>query len=252
MRERILTIGGAGSGKSTAWIRLAQRFKDSTFYVIDTQLSAERSLEEYPSVNNVEVYTAIDWSDYRDAQRKIEAKCKEGDWVVVDMVDMAWSAVQRGFVSEIFGQDMGDYYMEARKVLRAKGDVDKKGKQIKSIFDGETLRGWVDWVVINKQYEDFVFSLVYRIPANLYMTAMANPVSEDDEREVRELYGPYGLKPAGQKALAHQPDTVLLLAHPERDRWTYTTIKDRGGRKYHERAPLMNFALQYGVIAGWK
>ena len=69
-------------------------------------------------------------------------------------------------------------------------------------------------------------------------------------KEIKELFGPYGLKPAGQKALGYQPDTVLLLAHA-REGYYITTIKDRGGRKYFDRARLHNLALQYGKTAGW-
>jgi hypothetical protein len=243
MRERILTIGGAGSGKTEGWMRLALRFKAAQFYVIDTQLSAERSLQAYPSVQNVTIYPAVDWLEYRAAQKEIEKLSQPNDWAVLDMADMSWPAVQREYVDGMFDKELGDYWLEARRKL-TESKAAKKGFPV--------LDGWKDWSVINKMYDDFMFSLVYRVKANLYMTAMATPVSEDDEKEIRELYGPYGLKPAGQKALGHQPDTVLLLAHSERDRWTYTTIKDRGGRKYVERAPLINFALQYGVIASWR
>ncbi len=105
-------------------------------------------------------------------------------------------------------------------------------------------------MVINRLYEDFIFPLVYRSIAHLYMASSAQPVSEEDTKEIRELYGPYGLRPAGQKALAYQPDTVLLLSHA-RDGYYMTTIKDRGGRKYFDHQRLHNLALQYGKAAGW-
>jgi len=84
----------------------------------------------------------------------------------------------------------------------------------------------------------------------LYMATAGQPVSEDDSKEVQELYGPHRLKPSGQKALSHQPDTVLLLTHAS-DGYYMTTIKDRGGRRYFERTRLHNLAIQYGKVAGW-
>ena len=74
LRERILTYGGPGSGKTNAWMRLAKHLPDSTFYVIDTEIGAERSLQEYPEIENVVVYPVIDWTDYRKAQKEIILK----------------------------------------------------------------------------------------------------------------------------------------------------------------------------------
>lgn len=243
MRERILTLGGPGSGKTYGWLKLASFFKEPQFYVIDTEIGGERSLQEFPALGNVHIYPVADWLEYRDVQKKILEKAGEGDWIVVDMVDKAWSAVQRYFISEIFDREMGEYFLEARRKVK---------RDAKSLFAGRdaALRGWVDWPVINRLYEDFIFPLVYRSPAHLYMATAAQAVSEDDEREVKELYGPYGLRPAGQKALGYQPDTVLLLAHAK-DGYYVTTIKDRGGRKYFDRVRLHNLAIQYGKVAGW-
>jgi hypothetical protein len=67
---------------------------------------------------------------------------------------------------------------------------------------------------------------------------------------VRELYGPHGIRPAGQKQLAYQPDTVFLLTY-RKDGHFITTVKDRGGRWYFDHQKLINFPIQYGKVAGW-
>lgn len=243
MRERILTIGGAGSGKTYTWMRLAAYFQDAHFYIIDTEAGAERSLMEFPNVKNVTTMTAFDWPEYRKAEKYVTGKAVKGDWIVVDTVDKAWTAVTRWFISEIFEQEMGEYFLEARRKLK---------KDAKSLFSGRdaALKGWLDWPVINRNYDDFIHSLIYRSSANLYLVSNAQSVSEDDEKEVREIYGPHGVRPMGQKSLPHQPDTVLLLSHT-RDGYLMTTIKDRGGRQYMERQRVVNFPVQYGKIAGW-
>ena len=245
MRERILVFGGAGSGKSYAWMKLAKKFTSSNFYVIDTEIGASRSLEEFPDVvSRVSIFPVVDWTEYKDALKVIQSKCTANDWVVVDMMDKTWSAVQRYFIAQIFDQEMGEYFLEARKKMK---------KDSKSLFGGRdsALKGWTDWATINRLYQDFALPLIYRFPANLFMTSSAQSVSEEDGKEVRELYGPYGIKPVGQKDLAHQPDTVLMLAHT-REGYYMTTIKDRGGRKYVDKQPLVDFGLQYGHIAKWK
>jgi len=243
MRERILVVGGPGSGKTWGWLKLAAYFKDSQFYVIDSEIGAERSLQEFPNLRNVHVYPVSEWKDYRDAQNEVAAKSTANDWIVVDMVDKAWSAVQRYFVDEIFSKEMGDYFLEARRKIK---------KDAKSLFGGRdsALKGWTDWVVINKLYEDFMLPIVYRYPANLYLATAGQPVSEEDDKEVRSLYGPLGLRPSGQKNLAYQPDTVLFFMHAA-DGYYMSTIKDRGGRKYLDKQKLYSFPIQYGAIAGW-
>ena len=244
-RERILVIGGPGSGKTLGWIKLANYLKSAQIYVIDTEIGAERSLQEAPGLTNVHVYPVVEWPEYRKAQREAVEKAGEGDWIVLDMADKAWTAVQRYFIGEIFDQEMGDYFLEARKKMK---------KDSKSLFAGRdaALKGWTDWPTINRLYDDFMLPLVYRSAANLYMVSSGQGVSEDDDKEIQDLYGPYRLRPAGQKNLAHQPDTVLLFSHTK-DGYFMSTIKDRGGRRYMDKEPLHNFALQYGrMIAGLK
>jgi len=236
-------MGGPGAGKSFGWLKLASHFKNAQFFVIDTEAGAKRSLQEFPNLQNIHIYPVADWPEYREAQKKIVETAGEDDWIVIDMIDKAWSTVQRYFISEIFDREMGEYFLEARKKVK---------KDAKSLFAGRdaALKGWLDWPVVNRLYEDFMLPIVYRSPAHLYLATSGQAVSEDDNREVQDLYGPYGVRPSGQKALGHQPDTVLLLSHAK-DGYYVTTIKDRGGRKYFDRARLHNLALQYGKAAGW-
>ena len=247
MRERILAMGGPGSGKTYTWLKLASYYQThspgATFYVIDSEIGAERSLLEFPKLTNVKVFPVVDWLEYREAQKMISKKCAEGDWVVLDMADKAWSSVQRYFIDGIFKQDMGEYFLEARKKLK---------KDAKRLFAGKdaALKGWTDWPVINSLYEDFIFPLVYRIPANLFMATAGQKVSEEDAQDIRDLYGPHGIRPSGQKNLAYQPDTVLLLTHKQ-EGYHITTVKDRGGRSYFDNKRLYNFPVQYGKVAGW-
>jgi hypothetical protein len=242
-RERILAVGGPGSGKTYNWMRLAKYFKEAHFFVIDSEIGAEGSLEEFPEIENVEVHEVINWKDYRKAQKDIKERAEKGDWIVIDMIDKAWKTVQKYYVSEIFDQEMGEYFLAARKKVK---------KDAKSLFTGAdaALGGWKDWPVINRLYEDFMNYMIYESPAHLYMASKAEPVSKDDPKLIRELFGPCGVKPAGQKDLAYQPDSVLLFRRDNKG-YYMETIKDRRGRKYQEDLKLINFPLQYGKVAGW-
>lgn len=253
LTERILLFGPAGSGKSTAAATiasLAQKTKsDARFHVIDTDLAWDRMLfEGYQDLSNVDVHVALDWPEYRESLAKIRSVAKPQDWVVVDLVSNAWETVQSYFTEQVFDRDIGDYFLQVRKELKA-------GK--KSL---EAFSGWVDWSVINAMYKTWANDLLFKTRANVLCTAkMAKVYAEQDDKATRMLFGPHGVKPEGQKALAYQFHTVLLTGEQKIgagdeavSQWTLTTVKDRE-RERLTKTPVRNFALDYlKRVGGWK
>lgn len=245
-RERILLIGAPGSGKSTAHLNIA-RFHQSTrslavFRIMDTDAAINRMLDSgYSSLTNVEVYPTYDWSDYLNNTKKILSISKPDDFIVVDMISSAWEAVQEYFTNEIFQKGIGDYFLEARK------SVTSKDKNLQA-FDG-----WRDWVVINGLYRDWINPLIFRSRSHVIGVAKADSINQDKERDkqTRMTFGPYGVKPVGQKHLGFQFHTLLILMESTPNDYTITTVKDR------ERPKLIgesynSFANTYLIkIAGW-
>lgn len=258
IRERILSAGPPGSGKSYQWLKLAKWLKKTgaNFRVLDTDDAIARMIEEeFPELHpeeggNVYIYPIYDWPEYMEKQRTVLKESEEGDWVIIDMADNAWKTVQSYFVEQVFNVDIADYFLEARKALAAKGDKTSKGREAKNL---QVLRGWLDWPVINKIYDSFMLPLVYRNRAHLYMTAKVNTISSDDDSTVRDIYGPFGVRPAGQKDLAHQVHTEFLFQlGDEIESWEISTIKDRG-RKYFDHTPLLSLSHQYFMkVVGWE
>ncbi len=274
--ERIGVTGVTGSGKSYQWLKLAEILlpTGAIFRCLDTDNSIEYMLEtQFPHLKpenkgNVFVFNVFDWPAYKLGMNWIQRQnvspaqldalplalkqdyarpLKLNDWTVVDMADMAWSTVQRHFITEVFGEDMGDYFLEIRKEIQAGKIKPKKGSTI-----AEGLDGWKDWSVINKLYEDWILPIVYRIHTHVYMTtkvAKLERTTKDDE--LLSLYGGLGIRLTGQKSLGHQMHSLFLFI-PGRDFWQITTIKDRAGRVYYDRVRLSSFYLQYLVAkAGW-
>lgn len=242
-QERILAIGHWGTGKSYAWLsiaRLAQKTgSPARFFCIDTDAAIPRMLsEEFQDLANVTVTSAHEWQEYELNLDSFVKQATSQDWIVVDMIDLAWEAVQSYYVEQVFGKSIDDYWLEVRKAL--------KGQQLK------VLDGWRDWSVINKIYSSWIGKLVYQAKAHVFATAKVEPISRSsDDEETIDLYNAYGLKPRGQKHLGHQFHSVLLFSK-DRDGWTLTTIKDRG-RQLFEKQKLVNFPMQYLVgKAGWK
>ncbi len=260
VRERILVTGVTGSGKSYQWLKLARALLPSgaKFRVVDTDESIPYMLEtQFPDLKpenkgNVYVYPGSDWKGLKEGLAKIEnEKPADKDWLIVDMADAPWSSVQRYFTSEVFDESMGEYFLSVRKELFKKGGIGKDGKVASSIVR-EGLSGWVDWVVINRLYEDWILPIIYRLKCHVYMTTKVQELQKNEKNsELLALYGDLRIRPAGQKNLGHQMHTIFLF-RPGTDKWLITTIKDRGGRGYFKGIQLTSFHKQYLVAkAGW-
>jgi AAA domain len=248
--ERILTFGQAGTGKTTSWLDIAKwsaRTKsDSIFYVLDTDFSVARMLPSYPEViPYVQLYTGFDWSDYSDFQKVALQQARPQDWIVIDFVGSAWQAVQQHFVEEVFHQDIGDYFLKARKEL---------SKDDKSL---SVLDGWVDWSVINPLYNQWIRPLLFKCRSHLYATAQSDQLSSDrkptEDPNLRSLLQPFGVKPKGQKELLYQFHTVLLMGYdPRTQQRLINTVKDRE-RSILQGHPIQSFTIDYlKSIASWE
>lgn len=245
--ERILVFGPAGSGKTTSWLKIAELASktksDAVFYVGDTDAAVTRMLLGY-NISNLELHSLYDWPEYVEFGKRVITTARPQDWIILDFIGSAWNAVQQHFVSEIFKQDIGDYFLQARKEL---------GSGAKNL---SALEGWVDWPVINAMYRQWITPLLYRTRSNILATAQGEPLSDSrnptEDQATRALLLPFGAKPVGQKALPHQFHTLLLSARDARGGWTFNTVKDRERVEVRGQA-VSNFALDYLVkIGGWK
>ena len=278
--ERILSIGITGSGKSYQWLKLAKRLKSigAKFRVVDTDNDIDFMLrtqftELLPeNGGNVYVFPAFNWPEYEKAvkwiqQRKLTSEqlgsldkylqeaykipIKRYDWVVADKSNNAWSSVQNHFITEVFGEDTGEYFLEIRKKLWAAGDIGKSGKKaVSTVLEG--LDGWKDWSVINKLYDDWINPIVYRVKCHVYATADVDTLGRDEkDPEILSMFGDLRIKPAGQKKIGGQMHTIMLYL-PGKDKWSVITVKDRSGREYFNKAPLTDLYTQYLFAkAGW-
>jgi len=247
-RERILSFGVQGVGKSNAILTVARKCPDVTFHVIDTDYSESyaRALDsEYEGLENVEItrVSPDDWENMIPAIDAINAKMGVDDWLIFDSMSPTWEAVQEWFIERVHGQSIDDYFMDVRMKKE-----NTKGKDSKALG---ALEGWMDWPVINKVYFR-LYKQLMATPGHLYMTAEQVAVNDDEGREIKGLFGPYGVKPRGQKKLGHLPQTVLLFTKNRAGEYAITTIKDRN-RAELESQPIEDFMRDYMVkIAGWR
>src|SRR3974390_1833081 len=94
-RERILLYGASGSGKSTAWLTVAEWIhktkSDAIVYAIDTDRTWD-DMEPYAGHLDklVTAYPGTTWDQIRDAIRRLSGLGAEDDWLVVDMASRCW------------------------------------------------------------------------------------------------------------------------------------------------------------------
>ena len=242
IREKILGYGQPGTGKSSAPLRIAEAYPRSKFYIIDTDDSIPRMLNsEFSHLGNVEIYPAQDWVSCCKALEIIKPKVTGNDWLVVDMLCSVWDLVQSYFVEEIFDKDIGNYFLQARKEMKA-GSANLSA-----------LKGWTDWSVVNKLYQAWINEITYRLPCHIFFTCKATKLSREDDENTRDTYSIFGVRPEGEKRNAYRVHSVFLFTH-DRNGFYISTVKDRG-RIRLENAPLtpeQNFATKYlQLFAGW-
>ncbi len=279
VRERILAMGITGSGKSYQWLKIAEAVlpTGAIFRCMDTDNDITYMMEtKFPHLmpengGNVYVHPAFDWPEYRHGVKWITHKLTDDqvkgldkhllfaynkpiepiDWVITDKANNAWKTVQNYFIDNVFGDDPGEYFLMVRKEIAAGLRKDKKGNEPASTVT-EGLDGWKDWSVINKLYDDWMLPIIYHVKCNVYAATDVDMLDKSNKNiEIQQLFGGFGIKPSGQKSLGGQHHSIFLFL-PGTDRWLITTIKDRAGRDYFKKSPLVSFFHQYLVVkAGW-
>lgn len=253
-RERILAYGGPGSGKSSAWLNIAEWLERGKSEARVRVLDTDFAWEAYRPVDGhlderVVVETVWDWEDMLPAMDRMIAPSKSqkppiDDWLVVDMADKPWEKARKFFFESLSDKDFGEFMLDAVK----------KGINI----GGE----WgANWSAINTLYGGFTDRLV-RWRGHLLCATPATEVRVPDRQgkggdsaDVRETYGRLGMKPQGQKDLPHLFHSVLYMQEkPGRGgaTWVMSTAKDRQ-REIMKGEEVGQFVMSYLIQrAGWR
>lgn len=247
-KERILLFGREGTGKTYAWCTIANWLRRTDtpghFYAIDTDMAVGRMADAWPDFeSNVTWGDAADWPDYGKLLDSYIASGTEHDWLVVDLIDKAWDAVQNYFIEQVHGKAADEWFLEFRS-------AGKSGHPLAGEFG-------INWSVINKLYSAWI-GRVLRFPGHVLCCAPADTLqgvtgqgAGRSDPEAIEIFGRLGVKPKGQKSLGHQFHTILLMT-TKRDGWACTTAKDRS-RERLTNSPMSDFVLNYLVpVGGWQ
>lgn len=262
-RERILMGGAPGTGKTFAWLTIARANPDVTFHVIDPDDGVIRVWQEnvegqapFANVKNINYYFTPFWygtlnpheigqiGGVHQAYLDIKSKAKPNDWIVVEMISQLWQMVQGAFVQEIFNEGIGEYFLKARKNMKA------------SSGSLNPLEGWTDWQVINRMHnDDFIIPLNYRLPCHTFITSSVSVLSGSNSKEdpeVKSFYGDSKIRFEGQKHNVFRAQSIFIVSRNSQGQWQISTILKDRGRAWMVKEVLYDFSLQYlRGKAGW-
>lgn len=254
-RERILSYGWYGGGKSSCWTSIAEWIartgSSDKLYVIDSDNAWDAMRPVDGHLDSVVVhYPAFDWDDYRPAVHEIKERATRDDWYVVDRGDTLWDGAQEDYVNKVFGVDIDEFYLKA------------KIANDQAMVSGDY---GTNWTHIKKIYRTVANSVI-RFQGHVLVTAAAERVKKPDEGQKRNLfhdsvevvdkYGKYGLKPAGEKNLAGLFHTEILMSESPSG-YRMSVVKDRQRKKDGFQGVVVSeqggFVTAYLMpAAGWK
>lgn len=241
-KERILVMGGFKAGKTTAWCDIASWYKRTEtpgkFYVMDTDMTVERSLEAYEGVGDIIVSDDIQsWPEFKLAAAKFRQLGTQDDWLIVDSIDFAWEAVQDWYVEQAFGESSDAFFL----------DFKRQGKDGHPLADGFGM----NWNVIKKQYQP-VLANIRRFPGHVLVCTPAESTAQEKDANVQRVFGKYGVKPKGEKRLGFNFHSLLLMLNNAKDDYRITTVGDRS-RKELVNEKVNSFTMTYlKGVAGWE
>lgn len=274
--ERILGYGGHSSGKTTAWMGIAdlalKTKSDAHFWVIDNDNATARLIKNpRGSFHQLEANTTIwvpkSFDEYEGITEQILNEAQPNDWIVPDMLSNVWEGMPDWWHENVYGESSWDYWIATRKEILAAVAEGDKGHERQ--FGGTA---GVDWQYIGKVYRSWEKSLSINAPCHLFATSAESEIQArfDKTGEQAARYAiAAGWAPKVEKGAPHRFHTILRFRSITEGQGMkkaitrkITMVKDRdreetweeiGGRGLSiELSNGPRFALDYLVkVAGW-
>jgi AAA domain len=228
-KERILSYGPPGSGKSKVWRDIADAIAEtgakSKMYVCDTDHAWE---SQCPAVGDNRLANIVvprevyDYDTWKSTLTEFRLSATPEDWLVLDMADQMWQKSNDDFFSAAYETEAADFFVNARKT----------GESIGGEWGG-------NYQAINAMYGALI-NRVKTWPGHVLACTPAKEVRIPDPKTGRggdpeailALYSRVGMKPSGpsgQKDMTFEYSTVLFhqQVHGKNPGWTVTTVKER-------------------------
>lgn len=273
LKERIGVYGPPDGGKTHMFFTIAKWHhdmgSDARFYGINTDTSWDVLYcnPEFENLPNIEWTEVNYFQDYIDAAKKYRKQLQPNDWLSVDLMDMAWKAVQDEYARNL-----------------TKGKTGKKLEDIGDLWDqaGSTddypIKGW-DWGMPNARYRTLANNYLLAGPGHRFLIYGEKKMMKEsssgktkESEEMDDVFGAVGYKPDGQKDDPWRYHTFLRVegVHGKDGSRSHkvTTAKERHGYRRRLGKTITNgkgetvavrgeglddFFMDYLVkVAGWQ
>lgn len=266
-KERIGVYGPPDSGKTHMFFTIAKWHhdmgSDAQFYGINTDTSWDvlYSNPEFASLPNISWKEVLYFQEYMDAAKEYRKLLRPQDWLSVDLMPSAWSAVQDEYARQLVRvggkkvklEDMGDLW-------------DEKGGG-----DDYPIKGW-DWGMPNARYRALANNYLLAGPGHRFLVYGEKKLTKESEsgktkenEEISEMFKHIGYKPDGQKDDPFRYHTFLRVQGKYEAKGRahkVATAKERWGTRRRLGTELNNgmvrgermedFFMEYLVgVAGW-
>lgn len=277
-RERILIFGPPKAGKTSdlfsivatsalSWRAAGRAHEQPLFRLIDNDQSAGRLLtsgrfaplkllreQRYPQPTqreqqlanpegNVVLYRVSTWEEHKWALLDAIQAARYDDWIAVDLIGKPWESVRAYFVQTVHGQDVGAFMLQKRVEEQRRVEAEQKKPSRGSQLDGDT-----DWGPINAEYKSWADKLFNSERCHVLVIAAEDEIGRRESQEVSSLFGGFGVKPVGQKALGYQVRTLVRRTSDWQGR--YIECVGDTERPVFQRIQCPDFAWQYLANTG--
>ena len=273
--ERILAYGGQSSGKTTAWMGIAdlalKTKSDAHFYVIDNDNATARLIRNpNGSFHHLEANTTI-WTpksidEYEGITEQMLNDADPDDWIIVDMLSNVWEGMPDWWHENVFGESSWDYWQKTRREI-----VEAESKDLghERQFGGDT---GVDWQYIGKVYRAWEKKITVNAPCHVYATSSESEIQArfDTTGEQRAMYEiASSFSPKTEKGAVHRFHTILRFSRKVSGQGRkksfvrkITMVKDRDREDIWEEKAGRGLTLELGDgpkfgfdylknVAGW-
>lgn len=247
-RERILVYGTEGSGKTSAWLSIANLYQaqemPNRFYVLDTEDSVPRSMSNrYTHLENVHITGANRFNEYIEWAEYLQEVVQEGDWVVADSGSSGYEAATAYYLEKRYSQSRAVYELE-HLLAGNKGPAIDPGDwvNIRNLF----LYWWKNLVTVRLS-EDFGI--------HVFATGEAKQLLEHYDAKKADTsawldYHEVGWRPDGHQKWPYTMHTVAYMKRSS-SAWWCRTMKDR--ERETGNFKVNDFAIDYLLsVAGWE
>jgi hypothetical protein len=171
---------------------------------------------------------------------ELAKRAKDPDnWLVIDMADRLWEWAQYYFIEKTKGMPAAEFLLT------------------NDVSDNDY---GAEWSKIKAQYASLITNIL-RFPGHIFLCTPVRVFTASTEKDsyIKSTFGRYGLRPEGEKRIAHMPHSILLTAEEvidqgRRSEWKMTTIKDRETTLENMSGKIVrDFAVDYMIqVAGWR